>query len=382
MKNKRVLMLLALTVVLSVSMTACNFGGGSDEDSSVVQVTPTPEPTKAAKATPTPAPANAQNTTYTSKNKAVSIKLPDATWANKSDSDDMLSFESPKQGKLLILHGSGEEDMSVAIIPSSQDTASALVKADNLVEGTDFEIQDYKSEEVSGVNVYSYTVHYLTDKSDYKYVVNKYFTDNTTEFYSVAGSVKDEKALAGIKTSVDSFTISGDSVLKAAATGKTSGTTAGTIADGTSGTTGTAASGTDTTASGSSSDGSSSAGTDGSYNGTSSDGSSDYSSSDYTSDGSSDGSYDYDDGSSNGYYADGTPVGTDDPDYDTDQTRTIYRNSDGYPLVIYPNGDGTWCDDDGNTYDFANGEDVYDENGVDYYYHGEPAYVRYMPKNQ
>ena len=38
MKNKRVLMLLALTAVLSVSMTACNFGGGSDEDSSVVQV--------------------------------------------------------------------------------------------------------------------------------------------------------------------------------------------------------------------------------------------------------------------------------------------------------------------------------------------------------
>ena len=35
-------MLLALTTVLSVSMTAC-FGGGSDEDSSVVQVTPTPE---------------------------------------------------------------------------------------------------------------------------------------------------------------------------------------------------------------------------------------------------------------------------------------------------------------------------------------------------
>ena len=45
-------MLLALTAVLSVSMTACNFGGGSDEDSSVVQVTPTPEPTKAAKQYP------------------------------------------------------------------------------------------------------------------------------------------------------------------------------------------------------------------------------------------------------------------------------------------------------------------------------------------
>ena len=322
MKNKRVLMLLALTAVLSVSMTACNFGGGSDEDSSVVQVTPTPEPTKAAKATPTPAPANAQNTTYTSKNKAVSIKLPDATWANKSDSDDMLSFESPKQGKLLILHGSGEEDMSVAIIPSSQDTASALVKADNLVEGTDFEIQDYKSEEVSGVNVYSYTVHYLTDKSDYKYVVNKYFTDNTTEFYSVAGSVKDEKMhWQEIKTSVDSFTISGDSCTESSRQQEklqeavqqvqlrtalqelqmeqrlagTDGTASGTVHQMEA----------------------ASAGTDGSYSDTSSDGSSDYSSSDYTSDGSSDGSYDYDDGSSNGYYADGTPVGTDDPDYDT-----------------------------------------------------------------
>lgn len=384
MKNKKVLMLLAVTVVLSTAMTACNFGGGSDEDSSVVQVTPTPEPTKAPKATPTPAPANAQNTTYTSKNKAVSIKLPDATWANKSDSDEMLSFESPKQGKLLILHGSGDEDMSVAIIPSSQDTASALVKADNLVEGTDFEIQDYKSEEVSGINVYSYTVHYLTDKSDYKYVVNKYITDNTSEFYSVAGSVKTDDALAGVKSSVDSFAISGDSVLKAAATGtagSTGTTAAGTTTDNAAGTTD-AATGTDGSSAGTSSDGSSSTGTDASYSDSSySDGSSD-SSSDYSYDSSSDGSYDYDDGSSNGYYADGTPVGTDDPDYDTDQTRTIYRNSDGQPLVIYPNGDGTWCDDDGNTYDFANGEDVYDENGVDYYYHGEPAYVRYMPKNQ
>lgn len=375
MKNKKVLMLLAATVVLSTAMTACNFGGNNDEDSSVVQVTPTPELTKAPKATATPAPANAQNTTYTSKNKAVSIKLPDATWANKSDSDDMLSFESPKQGKLLILHGSGDEDMSVAIIPSSQDTAAALVKADNLVEGTDFEIQDYKSEEVSGVSVYSYTVHYLTDKSDYKYVVNKYFTDNTSEFYSVAGSALTDDALAGVKASVDSFTISGDSVLKAAATG-TTGSTGTTSADatGTTGTTdGTSTDG--TSADSSSSDGSSG---DSSYSDSSSDGSS----SDYSYDSSSDGSYDYDDGSSDGYYADGTPVGTDDPDYDTDQTRTIYRNSDGQPLVIYPNGDGTWCDDDGNTYDFANGEDVYDENGTDYYYHGEPAYVRYMPKNQ
>ena len=367
MRNKKVLMLLAITVVLSGSLTACSFGGGdNDEDTSVVQVTPTPEPTKAPKATATPVPADKQDTTYTSKNKAVSIKLPDATWANKSDSDDMVSFESPDQGKLLVLHGSGDEAMSVAIIPSSQDTASALVKADNLVEGTDFEIQDYKSEEVSGVNVYSYTVHYLNDKSEYAYVVNKYFTDNTTEFYSVAGSVKKEDSLAKIKASVDSFKIAGESGLKAA-TPETGSSAAGTESTGTAD--GTAAGG--TTSDGTTADGTSTDGT-----------TSDASSSDGSSyDGSSyDGSYG-DDGSSNGYYADGTPVGTDDPDYDTNQTRTIYRNSDGYPLVIYPNGDGSWCDDDGNTYTFSTDEDVYDENGGDYYYGGEPAYVRYMPKN-
>ena len=381
MKNKKVLMLLAVTVALSSAMTACNFGGGKKDDTSVVQVTPTPEPTKAPKATPTQAPADAQNTTYTSKNKTVSIKLPDATWSNKSDSDDMVSFESPKQGKLLILHGSGDEAMSVAIIPSSQDTATALVKADNLVEGTDFEIQDYKAEEVGGASVYSYTVHYLNDKSEYAYVVNKYITDNTSEFYSVAGSALTEDSLSKIKTSVDSFQISGDSALKAATPGTSSSTAgsttdnSGTAADGTStdGTASDSSTGSDGTGSGDSSDGSYS---DGSYSDESYSDDSSYSDSSY-----SDDSYDYDDGSSNGYYADGTPVGTDDPDYDTDQTRTIYRNSDGSPLVIYPNGDGTWCDDDGNTYDFANGEDVYDENGVDYYYHGEPAYVRYMPKN-
>ncbi len=133
----------------------------------------------------------------------------------------MVSFESPKQGKLLILHGSGDEAMSVAIIPSSQDTATALVKADNLVEGTDFEIQDYKAEEVGGANVYSYTVHYLNDKSEYAYVVNKYITDNTSEFYSVAGSALTEDSLSKIKTSVDSFQISGDSALKAATPGTT-----------------------------------------------------------------------------------------------------------------------------------------------------------------
>ena len=193
MKNKKFIALLAMTVALSGVMTACSFGGGK-EDSVVVESTPTPTPAKKATATPTVA-ADAQNTTYTSKDKSVAIKLPDATWANKSDETDMLSFESPDQGKILILHGSGA-DLESAVIPNSQDMAVSMTQAENMVNGTDFEIQDYKSDQKDGINIYSYTVKYKdTTKSDgYVYAINKYFV-NDSEYYSLVASVKKEDAL-------------------------------------------------------------------------------------------------------------------------------------------------------------------------------------------
>ena len=212
MKNKKFIALLAMTVALSGVMTACSFGGGK-EDSVVVESTPTPTPAKKATATPTVA-ADAQNTTYTSKDKSVAIKLPDATWANKSDETDMLSFESPDQGKILILHGSGA-DLESAVIPNSQDMAVSMTQAENMVNGTDFEIQDYKSDQKDGINIYSYTVKYKdTTKSDgYVYAINKYFV-NDSEYYSLVASVKKEDALKKVQESVDSFAILGDSTLR------------------------------------------------------------------------------------------------------------------------------------------------------------------------
>ncbi len=88
----------------------------------------------------------------------------------------MLSFESPEQGKILILHGQGEEDMSSAMLPDTQDLAVALEQASDLAEGTDFEIQDYTASDVEGVGVYSYTVKY-TDASKsggYVYAIHKF----------------------------------------------------------------------------------------------------------------------------------------------------------------------------------------------------------------
>ena len=326
MKNKRFLVLLTITAALSGLATGC-FGGDDPAEQVIVDETPTPEPTQEPTPEPTIAP-DVQDTTYTSSDGAVTIKLPDATWANKSDAEDMISFESPEQGKILVLHGAGEEDMSSAMIPNTQDLAAALEQASDLEQGTDFEIQNYNSTNVNGVGVYSYTVKYLnTEKSGgYAYAVKKVYA-NESEYYSITGSVVNDASLTGIQTAVDSFQIIGASSTLAVAD-----TTADGTADGTQTTDGTAS-------------GDSATVTDGQASSTT--------------------------GNSGGF--------TQEQLTDTNQTRTIYRNSDGHPLVITPDGSGNWVDSQGNTYRFANNEDVYDQNDVDYYWHGEGADVYYMP---
>ena len=344
MAYKKIIMMLAVTVAMAGTMSACSWGGDAPEE--VVMTTPTPEPVKEATPTPTQAPADIQNTTYNSKDKSISITLPDATWANKSDETDMISFESPNQGKLLILHGEGDEDMSVAVIPTTPDTAVALEQASDLEQGTDFIIHDFTSSDVGGIGIYSYSVEYLNDKGGYAYVVNKYFA-NDNEYYSVSGSVKsdDPDVLAKVKDSVNSFAITGESSLKSAAPAKKakSDASGGTTADST--------------------DGSGSQTTDGTE---APDGTGENTDSTSSDSGSSSGS------SSSGF--------SDDALSDTNQTRTIYSNDgSGAARVIYSDGNGGWADDYGNTYWFATDEDLYDQNDVSYYYHGEAADVYYMP---
>ena len=200
MKNKKLLAVLAVTISASVFMAGCGFGEDEPEAQKVVSVTPAPEVTKAPTATPTIAP-NVQDTTYTSADKSVSINLPDATWANKTDEADTISFESPDNGNILILHGQGEETMAATVIPSTQDMAVSLDQADgDKVQGTDFEIQDYKAEDVNGIGVYSYVTKMLnTEKNDGAlYVVHKVFA-NASEYYSIEASVKKEEALASVQ---------------------------------------------------------------------------------------------------------------------------------------------------------------------------------------
>lgn len=368
MRNKRILAISAIAISASVFMAACGFGGADPDESVAVSVTPTPVATETPAPTPTIAP-NVQATTYTSADKSVAINLPNATWANKTDETNTLSFESPDEGNILILHGQGEDTMAATVIPSSQDMATSLEQADgDKTEGTDFEIQEYNSKDVNGIGVYTYTTKMLnTEKSNGSlYVLHKVIA-NDTEYYSIEASVKKEDVLSEVKAAVDSFQILGDSSLKeaapkqAAAQIKTDNAKASSDAN--------AAAGTDSNAAGA--DASAAA--------------ADSSAADTTgsTDGSSDGSESYDDGSGDSGSTISNSAGfTDEQLSNTDETRTIYRNSDGHPLVITPDGNGSWVDFDGNTYNFTSDEDAYDENGTSYYWHGEGADVYYMPVPQ
>ena len=358
MKNKKLLAMTAMVITASVLMSACSFGGNDKkEDTPAVAVTPTAEPsaTPAPTIEPTIAP-NVQSTTYTSADKSIAINLPDATWANKTDETDMLSFESPEQGNILILHGQGEDTMAATVVPSTQDMAVSLEQADgDKVNGTDFEIQEYSANDVNGIGVYSYTTKMLnTDKSNGNlYVVHKVFA-NDTEYYTIDAGVKTEDALASVKAAVESFQILGDSTLKEAAPqqapientaqtdANTSDAAAQPAADANTG---------DAAANGSTD----AAATDGTANAAATD------NSDSSGTATNSGGF------------------TEEQLTNTDETRTLYRNSDGHPFVITPDGNGNWVDSDGNVYNFIDEQDAYDAEGNSYYWHGEAADVYYMP---
>ena len=367
MRNKRILAISAIAISASVFMAACSFGGGNPDESVAVSVTPTPVATETPAPTATIAP-NVQATTYTSADKSVAINLPNATWANKTDEADTLSFESPDEGKILILHGQGADTMAATVIPSTQDMATSLEQADgDKVDGTDFEIQDYTSTDVNGIGVYTYTTKMLnTEKSNGSlYVIHKVIA-NDSEYYSIEASVNKEDVLSAVKSSVDSFQILGDSSLKeaapkqaAASTQTNTGNANAASSDANTNTAADSSAATDTSA----------AGTDSSAADTTG-----------GTDSSSDGSESYDDSGST--TISNSAGFTDEQLSNTDETRTIYRNSDGHPLVITPDGNGSWVDFDGNTYNFTSDEDAYDENGTSYYWHGEGADVYYMPVPQ
>lgn len=321
MKNKRLLSVLLLAAVFMCTMTACGFGEKEDDSQIIVEAEVTPTPVQEAEPTPTIA-ADVQTTTYTSANKMISMELPDATWSVKYDEEAMWSFESPAAGKILILHGSGEEDMSSMVMPNTEDMAISMEAAAGLENNTDFTVNDYNAKEKNGANFYTYTVKYSDkEKGDgYIYSVNKIVT-NENEYFNIVGSVKEKDSLKEIKNAIKSFKIGSDSTLHAAAPMEGAGK-----AD---------------------------------------------AKKDKAEEDAVDAVQAGEEEVNGGF--------TDEELSDTSKTRTLYDNTTGKGFVVFSDENGIWKDKSGNTYEFVSEEDAYDQNGVSFYYHGEAADVYYMP---
>lgn len=336
MKNKRIWKMLVMVTAIACTMTACGFGD-KEEDSQIVVETEesadAKEETEEAEDDSTIA-ADAQTTRYISANRMISIELPDATWTAKIDQDDMWSFEATGQGKILIIHGDSE-DIESMVMPNTEDMANSIEAAADMVAGTDFLVNNYTSKEKKGVNIYTYAVKYYdTEKSNgYAYTVNRIF-ENGEEYFSIIGSVKNKNSFTAIKDAIKTFQIGEDSSLNAAAPMTISLKSETTKSD--------------------------------------NDEIDEINMEE--SEGTGESTVAPESTSSKGDF-------TEEELNDTNKTRTLYRNSDGKALVIYADADGNWVDKDGNTYRFSTEYecDVYDQNDVDYYYHGEAANVYYMP---
>lgn len=346
--------MLVMVTAIACTMTACSFGD-KEEDTQIVVGTDESKDAEEEKEEKeeketveedSAITADAQTTRYISANRLISMELPDATWSAKIDQDDMWSFEAAGQGKILIIHGDSE-DMESMVMPNTEDMANSIEAAADMVAGTDFLVNNYTAKEKKGVNIYTYAVKYYdTEKSNgYAYTVNRIF-ENGEEYFSIIGSVKNKSSFTAIKDAIKTFQIGEDSSLSAAAPMTIAAASKSTEREEeekdavkaeseekentvetidkteTSDTTETVAEST----------------------------------------------------SSNGGF-------TEEELNDTNKTRTLYRNSDGKALVVYTDANGNWVDKEGNTYRFSaeTGCDAYDQNDVDYYYHGEAANVYYMP---
>ena len=324
MKNRNICSLLLVLAGSALLFSAC--GIGQKDPALSMVTTDTPAPT----ATPEPTPeevSNLKGRKYTAEDGSFTINVPNKSWKIKAEEKDLVSLSSKDQGSILIEHGKGEEALSSVLIPDTFDLAVTMEQAGNMSPGVDFEIPDYSIDIVGGAYVYDFTVRYMNPgKNDgVAYAVNRYLLSDN-EYYGIVAKAKSEKYLEDVRESVETFHILTNSALAAAAPGKTKEEAA--PAQDTANTTADSSVVSQSPAS----------------------------------------SYEVDDG----YY-------TDEQLESTYQTRTIYRNSDGTPIVIEPDGEGTWYDAFGNTYYFVNEEDVYDQNDVDYYWHGEAGDVAFMP---
>ena len=147
--------------------------------------------------------ATNQTKLYTSRDKTFSINLPDNTWKNTKDTEDMLVFEA-SEGSITITHLSGSTVSSVKLPESKEEVLENFRTAGKNVD--DYEVTEFKKTNVGTTDQYHTVIKCSDAQENYVYSVG-YDLANAEEIYSVTGLVKsaDEDVLKEIQTAVESF---------------------------------------------------------------------------------------------------------------------------------------------------------------------------------
>lgn len=338
MKLKKIAALIAVTVSVSMGLTACGFDGKKEEDVIVEEPKEEAEPTEEPETTEE---AGLQTAIYTSADGKISIQLPDTSWSVKADQDGLYSFGSPEQGSVMIERGIGADSLSTQIIPTTQDVAETMEQG---TAGTDYELRNYVGAEENGNGIYTYEVKMLKDDSAYAYKLYKVLA-NETEFCIVTGTVTggDADSIAVISDTMDTFRILDEgSTLRNLTPEKE--TVKEEVKEEPKEEKIEESEPTEAPAEETPEEPVQEAAPEQPGPG-------------------------------------GIAPSRDNPDNaDSTKTRTIYTNDGtGRAIVVTLNADGKWVDIEGNQYRFQGESDCYDQNDVSYYFHGEAADVYFLP---
>lgn len=230
---KKGVIVLAVTLAAAGVLAGCNKNKETETESVAIMTEPLTEQTEAVTQT-----ASKSNTTkkYISKDKTMSINLPDDTWENKKDADGTLIFEAKGKGTITIEHISNIDTSAVSLPTSEEEVLNNLKEAGKDIqyyEVLKFEekstgaktsaikTQTEKAETESETNTETESKTSTAENKAYTTVVKctdaleKYFYTvgydvvSKSEIYSVNGQVEkeDQELLEQVEEAVTSFVV-------------------------------------------------------------------------------------------------------------------------------------------------------------------------------
>ena len=151
---------------------------------------------------------------YTSKDGSVKITLPDNTWKVTQDADEMRVFQSGSAAIINIVHASTPTALSNLSVMRSEEALKASLTSQYASEDA-YQVTEFGSAQVKGVDIYRYTVKYNATARMWAYSVTNAIVASD-QAYVVTGSVTDDNKnlLEAVRKSVESFRVLKDETLK------------------------------------------------------------------------------------------------------------------------------------------------------------------------